>query len=668
MVAEGVWVCKGDDRMCIFGRQFFRNSFVSICLIILVCLAVCFSCIGFAAWSSARSQYTAIATGYTTTAIMKEHESTMEQEGCEQQNLLDCLETDKIPGLIQIDKRCILGAYVEGCTTLSSGTLDIMKYNEIFDRYSASYSVLAVECIEIIDDSREYQETVDPISGNLTIEIGNISYRVKFRLIDPIVRLGSYDLPPYDDTIEIHVLCNSDGIMEFEVGKNYIVRGFYHDYPIMQVLVESEHGRELQWQRIDQGQGMVDYHRRLIFSQPPLYEAMPVFDRISPDIQPDGLPNFILHQGVNDEQQTYSYTPENSQPFFTEYEGNWQDFLETAEGAVWKDEIIPTAMLNQQSATIILTDNIESMYLFNTREASILDGRYISSDEYATSAQVCLVSAAYATLNGLQVGDTISLDLYDSGYCVSTGSDGAMMSSDLVQTISRFPLIPETNIGVKQEYKIVGIYTGPEFSFGAHSFQANTIFIPKQSVPDAHLYEDSEFPLLTSFVLENGMADEFEAYMDSLGFGGMFLYFDQDYSKTVVTLEALVQNASRLFTVSILVFLLAAGVYLYLNLRRMAPAARSMRLLGQSAKTVQFEMLMILVPATFVSVLAGAFLGGGLFNSVTQSLLSDAISLDWSAIMVCAIVEMLILAIISALVTNLVAAKHLVISGRKKRR
>ena len=164
------------------------------------------------------------------------------------------------------------------------------------------------------------------------------------------------------------------------------------------------------------------------------------------------------------------------------------------------------------------------------------------------------------------------------------------------------------------------------------------------------------------------MADEFEAYMDSQGFGSMFLFFDQDYSETVDALEALLQNASRLFMVSILVFLLAGGVYLYLNLRRMAPVARSMRLLGQSAKTVQFEMLMIMVPATFVSISVGAVLGCGLFDSVTQSLLSDAISLDWSSIMVCAIVQMLILTIISVLATNLVAARHLMISSRKKRR
>ena len=237
------------------------------------------SCIGLSAWGSARKQYIDLQNSYTTTAIpvegavsVSESWSADEDIYAPELGVLDGLDTSQIPGLMQIDRRCILSAHVPGCTTLTSGTFDVLKYNNAFDRYRANYSVLAVECVELQDQSRVYREEIDPETGTLIVEKGIISYQGEFRILEPIVRSAAYDLPPYDDTITIAVLPNAQGEIEVEVGKTYLVRGFYEDYSIEQVAVVTEQGVSFQWQRTDKAQENLRSGRVLRLAVPPLYD------------------------------------------------------------------------------------------------------------------------------------------------------------------------------------------------------------------------------------------------------------------------------------------------------------------------------------------------------------------------------------------------------------
>ena len=143
-----------------------------------------------------------------------------------------------------------------------------------------------------------------------------------------------------------------------------------------------------------------------------------------------------------------------------------------------------------------------------------------------------MVSAAYAKLNGLQVGDTLTLDFYNAGYAKENSSNGNAFNAELFHTLSSFPLLPENRMDLTQDYEIVGIYTGPEFALGGHNFYADTIFVPKQSVPHAESFEDSTLPLLTSLVLENGAEEKFEDYMKRQGMEDAFVCFDQGYAET----------------------------------------------------------------------------------------------------------------------------------------
>lgn len=246
-------------------------------------------------------------------------------------------------------------------------------------------------------------------------------------------------------------------------------------------------------------------------------------------------------------------------PFFTEYTGDWRDFLETPEGRVWRDEIIPMCERNQRSAAIILTSSLQSMYAFNTGAASVLEGREFTPEEYAGGAPVCMVSASYAILNGLQVGDTLNLDFYNTGYILEPYAEPTYVTSGISgSVVCRLPMTEENRIGVKRDYTIVGVYTAPETGMGVHNFHADTIFVPKASVPNARAYEDPYSDYLNTYILENGTADAFEAYMAENGCGGSFAYFDQDFGEIVNAMESLRSNAQRLLALGTAAFVLAA--------------------------------------------------------------------------------------------------------------
>ena len=211
-------------------------------------------------------------------------------------------------------------------------------------------------------------------------------------------------------------------------------------------------------------------------------------------------------------------------------------------------------------------------------------------------------------------------------------------------TITHNPLQPSNAIGYEAEYEIVGLYTAPEWEFGVQNFNANTIFVPKASVPNAEEYENPTLPLLNSITILNGSADEFEAYMESQGFGGYYQFYDQDYSSNIAGFEAMALNAQRLLLIGGVVLAVTAILFYYLNFRRMIPVARTMRRLGHGRFTVWRQMLTATLPLILLAVLGGAVLGRYSFDYVTE-LLQISVVLDPRTIQTIAIAEAVALCI-----------------------
>jgi len=156
--------------------------------------------------------------------------------------------------------------------------------------------------------------------------------------------------------------------------------------------------------------------------------------------------------------------------------------------------------------------------------------------------------------------------------------------------------------------------------------------VPKASVPRAENYEDPALPLLNSVVLHNGAEEDFEAYMAEQGYGGYYEYFNQDYTSTIAGLEAMELNAQRLILIGIIVVIVTAIFFYYLNMRRMIPVARTLRKLGQSRLHIWWQIQWTIQPLILLSVAAAAWLSVKLYDQVTLELLKSTVLLDQAAV------------------------------------
>ena len=606
-----------------FGKLLRRKPALTLLLLLLLALAAGFSAVGYAAWDSAQAQLAMVDSQYTTIAVPRTEDGNTiyAPDGTTLISCADLLEAAKqAPGYLGEDRRGLLSAQVSEMQGLSSGTLNTLDYNSAFDHYTYSFSVFALECLSV--DPRE----------------GSTDYIAAFRILDAVCRKEAYDLPPEEDVLYLGLpLYDQAGNIPFQVGKTYLMRGFYQDYSVVQTL-----GGDLQ--RVTDGSPSGGI-RMLTFTSDAarLDLSIGVSEDGEPVVLGEGVPYLQTQVGTRDGQMFRYVTGQEELPFFTEYTGSWQDFLQTPEGEVWRDRIIPMCQLNQNSAAVVLTSQLESLHWFNTGNASILSGRSMTRQEYETGAPVCVISAGYAQLNGLAVGDTLTLDLYNTGYGIVNVANRSPVSAQDFYTLTRRPLTDRNRLGITQDYQIIGIYTAPAFSPGAYAFCADTIFIPKASIPDAGLYEDPYTLQLNSILLENGMAEEFEAYMAEQGCGGSLLYFDQAYTQAQGAVEAMASGALRLWLVGAAAFILTAALFLFLSFRRVAPTVRGMRLLGIPGKGVAVQLFAALALVIAGAVALGGGLAAALFGWVTRQTLSGQLALRPQAVLLAALVQLAVL-------------------------
>lgn len=614
--------------MNIFQKQSARGITVTSLMILLLVVAVAASSLGALSWLGVRQQFAGIEQGFATIAIpigknmtrlfgpgtvrYFGKDSRIGPDGEVYVGPRDAeekvKETEYYAGA---DHRILLSAHVADTIPMSSGRLDSADYHSTLDSYCYNVAVIAAECLEVTSSEQVFGSKVSP---------------VRLRVLDWVSRLDVYDCHPDDEIIiesrvyEFH----QNGTPLFEVGKAYLIRGFY-DYYVNNSYYDTLTGE------------LVEEVSHQFW-----------FDTNYPGSGQSRPPYFDFREATDTETgETYKYIPADAWPLVTEYTGSWQDFLKTDEGQVWQDEILPFSETNQNSAPVILTNYLESMYNFNTGKASILEGRTFTQEEYNVGEQVCLVSAAYAELNGLQIGDTLNLDFYHNEYGIEGYRDRHNREA---VTNQRFPMTPDMRLGVQQDYTIVGIYTAPEWGGGAHDFDADTIFIPKASIPNAEQYAVSSMtPMLHSVILRDGSIDEVEAHMANNGMEAVYAYFDQGYSELESSLTTLTENAAKILSIVLPVFFLVVLVFLLLDGLRRGRVMRSMRLLGIRHRRVFWEAWCAVLSMALVAVLLGNLLGALLLRLLTNKLFSAALSLQPVYALLCAGAQLLVVAVLSAI-------------------
>lgn len=608
--------------MNIFLKQATRRPLFTTLLVLLLSFSVLLSCIGYSAWESAKTQKSEISNGYTTIAIPIEPDlsnlSPEEIATALQNRVFADNAAQEAPQITMVDRRCLLSAHIAGSRSLSSSSIDPSEYNTAFDGECYSLAVFALRCSGIREQPTE----------------GMFLYDATFSVEEIVCLSDAYNTFPRPDSVHIYSdVRESNGAAPFEKAKTYLVFGQYQDHRVV---------------RSADGHDQVKNENRYIVP----------FPEINSNFygEPSSL-ELGSYNGLD-----YHFPAAGQLPWVCEYTGSVTDYLNSDAASTWREDIVPLCQLNYESAAVILTDRAESMYSFNTGDAALLSGRFFTDEEYINGDDVCVISAAYAEQNGLRLGDMIQLDYYDSGfgeYNNGATANSMLAAEDPGPYRQRYYMSPNDAIGVCKNYTVIGIYTGARFAFGAYQLNADTILVPKASVPNAQNYETRANPLLNTFVLKNGSAKEFEKYMEQQNLAGQFLYFDQDFSSMQESLEALETNAMRLMIVGIGVFLLTSALFLFLNFRRMNLTIRGVRLLGRSSKAVFREIIMALIPLETLAVLFGTCAAIALFDVVTRNLLSSALTLRPEAMAVSAVTAFVFLMVSTMISTAIFANRKL---------
>lgn len=608
--------------MNIFLKQATRRPLFTTLLVLLLSFSVLLSCTGYSAWESAKTQKNEISNGYTTIAIPIEPDlsnlSPEEIATALQNRVFADKAAQEAPQITTVDRRCLLSAHIAGSRSLSSSSIDPSEYNTAFDGECYSLAVFALRCSGIREQPTE----------------GMFLYDATFSVGEIICLSDAYNTFPKPDSVHIYSdVRESNGAVPFEKGKIYLVFGQYQDYRVV---------------RSADGYDQVKNENRYIVP----------FPEINSNFygEPSSL-ELGSYNGLD-----YHFPVVGQLPWVCEYTGSVTDYLNSDAASTWREDIVPLCQLNYESAAVILTNRAESMYSFNTGDEALLSGRFFTDEEYINGDDVCVISAAYAEQNGLRLGDMIQLDYYDSGfgeYNNGATANSMLAAEDPGPYRQRYYMSPDDAIGVCKNYTVIGIYTGARFAFGAYQLNADTILVPKASVPNAQNYETRANPLLNTFVLKNGSAKEFEKYMEQQNLAGQFLYFDQNFSSMQESLDALETNAMRLMIVGIGVFLLTSALFLFLNFRRMNLTIRGVRLLGRSSKAVFREIIMALIPLETIAVLFGTCAAIALFDAVTRNLLSSALTLRPEAMAASAVTAFVFLMVSTMISTAIFANRKL---------
>ena len=604
--------------MNIFLKQATRRPLFTTLLVLLLSFSVLLSCTGYSAWESAKTQKNEISNGYTTIAIPIEPDlsnlSPEEITTALQNRVFADKAAQEAPQITTVDRRCLLSAHIAGSRSLSSSSIDPSEYNTAFDGECYSLAVFALRCSGIREQPTE----------------GMFLYDATFSVEEIICLSDAYNTFPKPDSVHIYSdVRESNGAVPFEKGKTYLVFGQYQDHRVV---------------RSADGYDQVKNENRYIVP----------FPEINSNFygEPSSL-ELGSYNGLD-----YHFPAAGQLPWVCEYTGSGTDYLNSDAASTWREDIVPLCQLNYESAAVILTDRAESMYSFNTGDEALLSGRFFTGEEYTNGDDVCVISAAYAEQNG----DMIQLDYYDSGfgeYNNGATANSMLAAEDPGPYRQRYYMSLDDAIGVCKNYTVIGIYTGARFAFGAYQLNADTILVPKASVPNAQNYETRANSLLNTFVLKNGSAKEFEKYMEQQNLAGQFLYFDQDFSSMQESLDALETNAMRLMMVGIGVFLLTSALFLFLNFRRMNLTIRGVRLLGRSSKAVFREIIMALIPLETLAVLFGTCAAIALFDVVTRNLLSSALTLRPEAMAVSAVTAFVFLMVSTMISTAIFANRKL---------
>ena len=253
----------------------------------------------------------------------------------------------------------------------------------------------------------------------------------------------------------------------------------------------------------------------------------------------------------------------------------------------------------------------------------IIDGRFISYDDYLGSNNVAVVSISFAIMRGVFVGDTITITIPQEQHVVGV----SQVYGDFVVRG-----IPEREPQNHITLEIVGVFN--EFSRGFALPGAPLVYIPLSIVPDdiniymptpgtiPGVYTQDHIPSMWySFVLADTRTDQdflltYSPKLEALGFE--LVLFESNSAPFWAIIDPMLImilfNAVIFCTVLALVLALVSTIFVQQRRKEMA----IMRALGSSNLTVICRLLLTLVAFAAPAILTGGIIGWRLASGTAQ--------------------------------------------------
>ena len=312
---------------------------------------------------------------------------------------------------------------------------------------------------------------------------------------------------------------------------------------------------------------------------------------------------------------------------------------------------------NNHSVPVLAVDSVEGMLEFASGRTQITQGRSISQEEYRDGAAVCLISETLARENGLNVGDSLPLSLYED-------------DPGLPPIYARFQesCNPRASVFVTQEgfrqeteYTIIGLYRqSSEWVTTPTSFTPNSVFAPEKSVTCRTV--TGSCGVWSSLILQNGTIDRMEARLAENGLGGTVTYYDQGYSDIMESLDGYTRVSRTVLWVGLALWVVVLAAYCVLFPLQEGKTALRMWTLGTVKRDITGSIWLssaaVAVIGTVIALavsIPGMSWAIGKLKELTGSELTMSV-VPWQTAALCAGALAIALAVI-ALVSTLTARR-----------
>lgn len=317
------------------------------------------------------------------------------------------------------------------------------------------------------------------------------------------------------------------------------------------------------------------------------------------------------------------YQERYSVPTIAHLKGSAEEFLASEQGAAWRG-VLDQLEINNHAFPIIGVEKLGYIAEFARGNSRIVEGRDFTKEELDTGTTVCVISETLAAANGLAVGDTISLRYYRG--------DGSLPYQHNIESgygttnpTAYFYFATTPFEGDAVEYTIVGLYRQDnawcDVSENLYSFTPNTIFTPKASVTGTMTYSDQGF--FRTIVLKNGALERFMEIVDSAGYEGLFVYYDQGYSVVAANLHNYQTASQRAMVVGIAVYVIVFLLFMLMFPLRCGHTIMIMESLGTDRGNIVWYVLKsslgIVIPGTMVGVTVGMVLWKRVVDAIMTS-------------------------------------------------